>query len=89
MKSIAATRAKLRRSLGRVSGSKEYTKCKSQRENLKEINARGFNLSEEIEQAKSEEYEAKILLFDAKNGEDRAVRPYSIRVPFFFLCLCI
>ncbi|XP_070010137.1 uncharacterized protein [Nicotiana sylvestris] len=49
LKSVATARAEPRRTLGRASSSKEYTKCKSRRETLEEVHARGFDLSEEIE----------------------------------------
>ncbi|XP_070014115.1 uncharacterized protein [Nicotiana sylvestris] len=44
LKSTATARAELRRTLGRASSSKEYAKCKSWREILEEIHARGFDL---------------------------------------------
>ncbi|XP_070025368.1 uncharacterized protein [Nicotiana sylvestris] len=74
-KSAATARAELRGTLGRASSSKEYVKCKSWKEILEKIHARGFDLSEDIEQAKAEEYDAKFFLSDAKDGEDRGVGP--------------
>ncbi|XP_070015556.1 uncharacterized protein [Nicotiana sylvestris] len=83
--SVSATRVELRRTLGRASSSKEYAKCKSRRETLEEVHARGFDLSEEIEQAKAEEYDAKFLLSDAEDGEDEDVGPYLVLVYIAFI----
>ncbi|XP_070008687.1 uncharacterized protein [Nicotiana sylvestris] len=90
LNSAATARVELRRTFVRVSSSKKYAKCKSRREALEEIHASGFDLSEEIEQAKAEEYDAKFLLSDAEDGEDEAVVPYPPRGAFIlFLCLYI
>ncbi|XP_070014963.1 uncharacterized protein [Nicotiana sylvestris] len=68
-------RAELRRALNRESRSEEYVRCKSRRENLEEIHAKGFDISEEITQAKTDEYDAKFLLSDAENSEKEADGP--------------
>ncbi|XP_070015022.1 uncharacterized protein [Nicotiana sylvestris] len=75
LKSAATAKAELRRTLGRASNNKEYAKCKSLRKTLEEIHAKGFDLLEEIEQAKVEEYDAKFLLSDVEDGEDGAIGP--------------
>nr|XP_016463228.1 PREDICTED: uncharacterized protein LOC107786288 [Nicotiana tabacum] len=41
----------------------EHAKCQSRRETLKEIHARGFDLTAEIENAKELEAEARVLAF--------------------------
>ncbi|XP_070025030.1 uncharacterized protein [Nicotiana sylvestris] len=45
LKNAATAKVELRRTLGRASSSKEYVKCKSRRETLEEVHARGFDLS--------------------------------------------
>ncbi|XP_070008262.1 uncharacterized protein [Nicotiana sylvestris] len=75
LKSVSTANAGLRSTLGHASSSKVYAKCKSRRETLEEVHTRSFDLSEEIEQAKAEEYDAKFLLFDAEDGKDEAVGP--------------
>ncbi|XP_070022429.1 uncharacterized protein [Nicotiana sylvestris] len=79
LKGAAYARAELREAIDRESNSKEYVKCKPRRETLEEIHASGFDLSEEIKQAKAEEHDAKFLLFDAEDGEDGAIGPKSLR----------
>ncbi|XP_070022924.1 uncharacterized protein [Nicotiana sylvestris] len=74
-KSVIVAKAELKRALDRASSSKEYVRCRSRREVLEDIHARGFDLSVEIEQAKGEEYDDKFLLSDAEDGEERAARP--------------
>lgn len=51
-KSSIAIRAKLKKALDRAGNSVEYERCKSWRETLEEIHARGFDLSDEIGHAK-------------------------------------
>ncbi|XP_070015377.1 uncharacterized protein [Nicotiana sylvestris] len=75
LKGTAYARAELREALDREKNSKEYVKCKSQRETLEEIHARGFDLSEEIKQARAEEHDAKFLLSDTEDSEDKADEP--------------
>ncbi|XP_070015898.1 uncharacterized protein [Nicotiana sylvestris] len=75
LKGAAYARAELRESLDHDNNSKEYVKCKSRRETLEKIHARGFDLSEEIEQAKAEEHDATFLLSDAEDREDEADEP--------------
>lgn len=71
LKDDADARAKLRGAFDRESRSNEYARCKSRRETLEEIHARGFDLSEEIAQANEDEYNAKFLVSDAEdNGEE-------------------
>ncbi|XP_070006466.1 uncharacterized protein [Nicotiana sylvestris] len=75
LKDTIDTHAELMEALHRQSRSKEYVRCKSRRETLEEIHVRGFDLSEEIAQAKADEYGAKFLLSDVKDGEKEADRP--------------
>ncbi|XP_070010505.1 uncharacterized protein [Nicotiana sylvestris] len=74
-KSAAVANAELKRTLDRASNSKEYARCRSRREVLEEIHARGFDISGDIEQAKREEYDAKFLLSDAEDGDEGATGP--------------
>lgn len=48
LKSTATARVEMRRDLDRVSSSKGYAKCKSQRDMLEEIHAHAFDHSKEI-----------------------------------------
>ncbi|XP_070007807.1 uncharacterized protein [Nicotiana sylvestris] len=72
LKHAVDARAKLRGASDREGRSNEYDRCKSRRETLEEIHARGFDLSEEIEQAKADEYDAKFLVSDAEDNEGEA-----------------
>ncbi|XP_070029019.1 uncharacterized protein [Nicotiana sylvestris] len=74
-KSTTVAKAELQRAFDRASNRKEYVRCRSRREILEEIHARGFDLSGEIEQAKGEEYDAKFLLSNAEDGEEEAIGP--------------
>ncbi|XP_070020250.1 uncharacterized protein [Nicotiana sylvestris] len=65
LKEAVDAHAELRGALDQGSRNKEYPRCKSWRETLEEIHARGFDLSEEIKQAKVKEYDVKFLLSDA------------------------
>lgn len=90
LRSATTARAELMRTLGHASTNKEYEKCKSWRETLEEVHARDFDISEEIEQAKAKQYDAKFLLSDAEDGEDRTVGPSpqgGCLFSFFFLCI--
>ncbi|XP_070023254.1 uncharacterized protein [Nicotiana sylvestris] len=87
LKSAAVAKADLKRALNLMSSSKEYARCKSQREVLEEIHASGFDLIEEIEQAKGEEYAAKFLLSDVEDGEEGAAGPLSWRGAVLLLAL--
>ncbi|XP_070010700.1 protein WEAK CHLOROPLAST MOVEMENT UNDER BLUE LIGHT-like 1 [Nicotiana sylvestris] len=73
-RSIAAAKAKLQKTLDHANNSKEYVRCRSRREILEEIHARGFDLLGEIKQAKREEYDAKFLLSDAEDHEEETAR---------------
>ncbi|XP_070007970.1 uncharacterized protein [Nicotiana sylvestris] len=73
LRSVVAAKAELQKTLDRAKNSKEYVRCRARREIFKEIHARGFDLSGEIEQAKGEEHDAKFLLSDAEDdGEETA-----------------
>ncbi|XP_070025398.1 interactor of constitutive active ROPs 5-like [Nicotiana sylvestris] len=72
LKDDVVVRAKLRGASDRESRCNEYAQCKSQRETLEEIHARGFDLSEEIAQAKVDEYDAKFLAYDAEDSGEEA-----------------
>ncbi|XP_070025202.1 COP1-interactive protein 1-like [Nicotiana sylvestris] len=72
LKDVVDARAELREASDRESRSNEYTRCKSRRQTLEEIHARVFDLSEKIEQAKEDKYDAKFLVFDAKDNEEGA-----------------
>ncbi|XP_070008100.1 protein CROWDED NUCLEI 4-like [Nicotiana sylvestris] len=69
LKDVADAQAELRGVSDRESRSNEYARCKSWRETFEEIHARGFDLSEEIEQAKEDEYDAKFLISDVEDNE--------------------
>ncbi|XP_070013190.1 COP1-interactive protein 1-like [Nicotiana sylvestris] len=49
LKDVVDARAELRGASDRESGSNAYARCKSRRKTLREIHARGFDLSKEIE----------------------------------------
>ncbi|XP_070032547.1 uncharacterized protein [Nicotiana tomentosiformis] len=58
----------------------ELAKCRSQRETLEEIHARGFDLTEEIKRAKELEADAEALAFDddddgSKSGSESGEEP--------------
>ncbi|XP_070017457.1 uncharacterized protein [Nicotiana sylvestris] len=72
IKDAADARAELRGASDRESRNNEYVRCISRRETLEEIHARGFDLLEEIAQAKADEYDAKFLVFDAEDNEEEA-----------------
>lgn len=55
LKDAADAQAKLRKVLDREDRSKEYAQCKSRRKTLKEIRARGFDLSKKLSQARADE----------------------------------
>lgn len=55
LKDVVDARAKMRGAFDQEGKSNEYARCKSRRETLEEIHARGFDLLEEIEQAKADE----------------------------------
>ncbi|XP_070014976.1 uncharacterized protein [Nicotiana sylvestris] len=57
------------------SSEQEYARCKSRRETLEEIHARGFDLSKEVKRARADERDAKSLLSDAEDSENEAYRP--------------
>ncbi|XP_070028903.1 uncharacterized protein [Nicotiana sylvestris] len=71
----ANDQVELRRTLDREGRSKEYARCKSRRETLEDIYARGFDLSKKIKRAKAKEYDAKLLLSDAEDSEKEADGP--------------
>ncbi|XP_070004297.1 uncharacterized protein [Nicotiana sylvestris] len=79
LKDAADARAELKRALDLESMSKEYARYKSRRETLEEIYARGFDLSEEVKQAKADEHDARSLLSDAEDSEKEADGLYSLR----------
>ncbi|XP_070029433.1 uncharacterized protein [Nicotiana sylvestris] len=72
LKDDVEVRAKLRDASDRESRSNDYAWCKSRRETLKKIHPMGFDLSEEIAQARTNEYDAKFLLFDAEDSGEEA-----------------
>ncbi|XP_070013191.1 uncharacterized protein [Nicotiana sylvestris] len=78
LKDVADVQEKLRDASDQESRSNKDARCKSRRETFEEIHVRGFDLSEEIAQAKANEYDAKFLLSDTEDsGEevDRAAIP--------------
>ncbi|XP_070025244.1 uncharacterized protein [Nicotiana sylvestris] len=70
LKDVADAQAKLRGASDRESRSNEYARCKSWRETLEEIHARGFDLSKEIEQTRSDEHDTKFLVCDSEYNEE-------------------
>ncbi|XP_070005668.1 uncharacterized protein [Nicotiana sylvestris] len=74
LKDVADARAELRGDSDWVRRSNEYARCRPRSETLEQIHARGFDLSEEIEQTKVDEYDAKILVSDAEDNEEGAER---------------
>ncbi|XP_070015708.1 uncharacterized protein [Nicotiana sylvestris] len=75
LKDASDARAELRGDLDQEIRNKEYARCKSRRETLEEIHAMSFDLSEEIKQAKAEDYDAKFLLSNAEDDEKEADGP--------------
>ncbi|XP_070019810.1 uncharacterized protein [Nicotiana sylvestris] len=62
LKYVAEAHTKLRGASDRERRSNKYVRCKSWRETLEEIHGKGFDLSEEIEQGKVDEFDAKLLV---------------------------
>nr|XP_009783005.1 PREDICTED: uncharacterized protein LOC104231670 [Nicotiana sylvestris] len=52
----------LREASDREEGSNDLAKCQAQRETLEEIHARGFDLAEDIAEAKAQETDARFLV---------------------------
>ncbi|XP_070019650.1 uncharacterized protein [Nicotiana sylvestris] len=73
--SAATAKVELMKTLDRANNRREYERCRSRRETLEEIYARGFDLSEEIRQAKREEFDAKFLISDDEDDEEKTVWP--------------
>nr|XP_016443647.1 PREDICTED: fibrinogen- and Ig-binding protein-like [Nicotiana tabacum] len=79
LKGPVDARVKLSDDFDRESKSNEYARCKSWRETLEDIYARDFDLSEEIAQSRADEYDAKFLLSNAEDNEEKADGPQSPR----------
>ncbi|XP_070006100.1 uncharacterized protein [Nicotiana sylvestris] len=72
VKDVGKARTKLRAASDRERRSNEYARCKSRREILKEIHGKVFDLLEEIEQAKADEFNAKFLVSNVEDNEEEA-----------------
>ncbi|XP_070003039.1 uncharacterized protein [Nicotiana sylvestris] len=72
MKDAAEACTTLREASYRERKSNEYSRCKSRRETLEEIHDKDFDLSEEIEQSKADEFDAKFLVSNAEDNEEGA-----------------
>ncbi|XP_070025020.1 uncharacterized protein [Nicotiana sylvestris] len=72
LKDAAEAHTKLRGASDRERRSNEYAQCRSWRETLKEIHGKGIDLSEEIEQGKVDEFDAKFLDSNAEDNEKEA-----------------
>ncbi|XP_019264886.1 PREDICTED: MAP7 domain-containing protein 1-like [Nicotiana attenuata] len=68
LRDAEAAQMELREASNREKRSNDIVKCQSWRETLEEIQARGFNLTEEIAQAKALEADAKFLV--SSNDDD-------------------
>ncbi|XP_070045897.1 uncharacterized protein [Nicotiana tomentosiformis] len=55
----------------------ELAKCRSQRDTLEEIHARGFDLTEEIKKAKELKAEAEALASDGDDDDDNGSKSRS------------
>lgn len=75
MKDSADAQAKLRRTLDHEGRSKEYARCKSQRETFKEIHARIFDFSEDVKRVRADQRGTKSLLSNTEDSEDEADGP--------------
>ncbi|XP_019255154.1 PREDICTED: intraflagellar transport protein 81 homolog [Nicotiana attenuata] len=65
-----ADQTQLREASARERRSNDLAKCQSRRETLKEIHARGFDLSEEIAKAKALEADARFLVSSSSSDVD-------------------
>lgn len=65
-----AAQAWLREATDRAQWFVELAKCQTRRETLEKIHARGFNLSQEIGQAKMHEADARLLASSGDNDND-------------------
>ncbi|XP_075076788.1 uncharacterized protein LOC107760066 [Nicotiana tabacum] len=74
-KNAADAQAELRRVLDRGGRIEEYARCMSLRKTLEEIRDKGFALSEELARARADERDARLLLPDAEDSEDKTDRP--------------
>ncbi|XP_070025613.1 uncharacterized protein [Nicotiana sylvestris] len=72
LKDVAGAHTKFRGDLDREMRSNGYVRCRSWRETLEKIHGKGFDLSEEIEQDKANELDAKFLVSDAEDNEEEA-----------------
>ncbi|XP_070005104.1 uncharacterized protein [Nicotiana sylvestris] len=62
LRDAAVVQAEFRVAFDREKLSNDLAKCQAQRETLEEIHARGFNLTEEIAEAKAQETDARFLV---------------------------
>ncbi|XP_070011204.1 uncharacterized protein [Nicotiana sylvestris] len=72
LKDTDEAHTKLREASDRESRSNEYARCKSRRETLEEIHGKGFDLSEEIEHAKVDEFDTMFLVSDVEDNKEGA-----------------
>ncbi|XP_070015712.1 uncharacterized protein [Nicotiana sylvestris] len=70
LRDVAAVQAELREASDREKWSNDLAKCQARRETLEEIHARGFNLVEEIAEAKARENDAR---FHVSSDDEDAV----------------
>ncbi|XP_019264823.1 PREDICTED: uncharacterized protein LOC109242416 [Nicotiana attenuata] len=69
LKDAEAAQIELREASNREKRISDLAKCQSRRETLKEIHARGFDLTEEIAQAKALEVDAKFLVSSSDDDD--------------------
>lgn len=62
LRDTEAAQTELREAVDREKRSIDLARCQSRRETLEEIHARGFDLNEEIAQAKADEADARFLI---------------------------
>nr|XP_016468121.1 PREDICTED: ATP synthase subunit b-like [Nicotiana tabacum] len=70
LRDAEVVQAELREASDREKYSNDLSKCQSQRETLEEIHARGYDLTEEIAQARAMETDARFLV--SSDDEDSA-----------------
>ncbi|XP_070010209.1 uncharacterized protein [Nicotiana sylvestris] len=72
LKNATNAQAEFKRAPNHENRIEEYVRCRSRREVLKEIGARGFVILEEMARAIADERDARSLLADAIESEDEA-----------------
>ncbi|XP_019266751.1 PREDICTED: uncharacterized protein LOC109244162 [Nicotiana attenuata] len=78
LKDATDAQMELKGASDREKRSNDYARCRSRRETLEEVHAKGFDLSEEIKQAKEDEADTKFILSsddddDVEDDEEKEV----------------